>query len=52
MKVFKKFGFTIFIEKYFTPSIDVGIYFYKYAFEINFRLIWIDAYLLIGIIKK
>ena len=51
MKVFRKYGITLFMEKEIFSGIDLGIYFYKWAFEVNFRILFIDCYIMIGKIK-
>jgi hypothetical protein len=48
MKIIKGYGITLFIEKEIFEGVFAGIYFYKWAVEFNFRILWIDLFIMIG----
>lgn len=48
MKIFRKYGITLFVEKEIFEGVFFGIYFYKWAIEFNIRILWIDLFLMIG----
>ena len=51
MRVLKYKMLTLYLDSDIFPGIHFGIYFYKYALEVEFRFLYFDIYIFLGKIK-